>query len=435
MVGFNDNAGTGKGARGLYASGSACRPGLDRVIMDDLAVPLADAILNRAPARAWMAACRRRRAGSGNSMNNNMDVKAMTRRILGTAVAAAMFFTTAHAAPVPAEAMEAPLAREVVTKTIELVESRGLRARQQGEYEQARAALLALFDGQPSKVDRELLFGRIEGLLRTLDTDGHTFLLRANQQVTIPRKATGPKDLPPPTFQLLRTGADTVLRWTPPPIVGTGAHVFGPYLKRFHDEVAAMPDIAKACALVVDLSEQSGGNAWPPFVLMHPLLGEANKANWVDRDGKRSAVVNRAMLEGMNRKYGDGRANPLDRFGSGPLAVIASKRTASAGEMLLVALLGEARVRSFGHATSGMTTANVTHALADGSTLVLTEGRYALGDGPVVHRSVEPMHPFAPGEAISDGLAAVAEWAARNSPRCSAGAGVTLPAQARASDL
>jgi hypothetical protein len=353
----------------------------------------------------------------------NFDAEPSMRMAFRNAVFAAMFFfATAFAAEVPTETMPIALAREVANKTIELVESRGLYPRQQAEYDQAKAVLLAAFDGQPAEIARKDLYLRISKLLGTLDTNRHTFLIPAGRKLTVQRKQMAPDDLPPPTFQLLKTDRGTVLRWTPPPIVSGGTGAIAPYLKRFYDEAGAMPDIVQACALVVDLSEQSGGNAWPPFVAMYPLFGDTNKANWVDRDGKRTPFVNRTTLEGMNRNFGDGRANPLSRFGSDPLAVVASKRTASAGEMLLIALLGEARVQTFGNISFGMTTANATYTLADGSTLVLTQSRYALGDGPVYRGGVAPMHQFNSEETVNDGVTMAAKWAAANSSRCSSAA-------------
>jgi hypothetical protein len=339
------------------------------------------------------------------------------------ALFAALLFTTALAAAMPAaptDTMPAALAREVADRTIELVESRALYPREQAEYAQARATLLAAFEGQPAQIERKELYARIRKLLATLDTNQHSFLIPAGTQLTAPRKQAARDDLPPPTFQLLKTGNGTVLRWTPPPVVGGGAAAVAPYLKRFHDEAAAMPETAQACALVLDLSEQTGGNAWPPLVAMHPLFGDANKANWVDRDGRRKPVVDRAALEKMTREPGDGRANPLARFGNGPLAVVSDRRTASAGEMLLVALLGEPRVQTFGNTSAGKSTGNVTYTLADGSTLILTQTRYALGDGPVYRGGIAPMHPIAPSETLKDALTAAAQWAAENSPDCRA---------------
>ncbi|MFC5551697.1 S41 family peptidase [Massilia aerilata] len=326
----------------------------------------------------------------------------------------------AAAADQPAATLPAPVAHQVVDRTIELVESRGLYPRQQSEYAQARAELLAAFDGEPADIDRKNMYGRIRKLLGTLDTDKHSFIIPAGQTLHAARRPGVQEDLRPPVFTLVMTGRGSVLRWTPPAIVGSGPGAIAPYLKSFYDEAAARPDIGGACALVVDLSEQTGGNAWPPFVAMYPLFGAANKANWVDRDGKRTAFVSPARLQGMNRQYAPDRINPLVRFGSGPLAVVVGKRTASAGEMLLVALLGEERVQTFGSTSFGKSTANSSYPLADGSMLVLTTSRYALGDGPVYQGGIPAMHPAAQDAPAEDAVKTAAEWAAANSPQCAA---------------
>lgn len=346
----------------------------------------------------------------------------MIRKALVAAGCAALFVTRAStgAEDRPRDAMPPALAHEVVNKTIELVESRGLYPRQQAEYAQAKAELLAVFDGQPGDIDRKDLYGRIRKLLSTLDTNGHSFIMPASRQLRPQpqRQGIALEELHPPTFRLVTTSRGTVLRWTPAAIVGGGSSALAPYLKRFYDEAAARPDIAEACALVVDLSEQTGGNAWPPFVAMYPLFSVANKAKWVDRDGKRTAYVIPANLQAMNRQSAGERGHPLARFGSGPLAVVVGKRTASAGEMLLVALLGEERVQTFGSTSYGMSTANMTYPLADGSSLVLTEMRYALGDGAVYQGGIAPMHPAAADGPGADAVRAAAEWAAENSPQC-----------------
>ena len=340
------------------------------------------------------------------------------RIAFGIAVLAAMFFTPAVGAEAPAQTMSVSLAREVASKTIALVESRGLYPRQQAEFDRARMALLAILDGQPLEVDRTELYTRITGLLATLDTNGHSFLIPARHELTVQRTQTASSDLPPATFMVLKTSKGKVLRWTPPPSVNNSMTAIGPYLTRFHDEAETTPDITDTCALVVDLSEQTGGTAWPPLVAMHPLFSDANNAMWVDRDGKRTALMNRAGLQEMRQRTGEGRANPLSRFDEGPLAVVTDKRTSSAGEMVLIALLGEARVQTFGSTSSGMTTANATYPLPDGSTLVLTQSRYAIGNGPVVRGGIEPMRQINPKENSADRIARAAEWVAANSVGC-----------------
>lgn len=322
-------------------------------------------------------------------------------------------------------AMPLPLASAVAHKTIELVETRGVYPRHQDEYDQARAALLALLDENDSagQVAYQALFARIGTLLGTLDANGHSFILPAAPSPPagqdLAASPTAQAMVPgAPTLALIPTGHGKVLHWTPPAIVDGTPERSRAYAQRFLDEADALPGIGQACALVVDLSAQTGGNAWPPLVAMRSLFGDANQAYMVDRDGRRNRLVYRAQLEEMARADAGKRADPLGRYAALPLAVVVGSRTSSAGEMLLVALLGENRVQTFGHVSDGRSTLNFTHVLPDGSQLLLTEQRYAVGSQPVYRGGIAPMHPLAddarPGAAVTEG----AEWAAAASPMC-----------------
>lgn len=315
---------------------------------------------------------------------------------LACAMFAAALAGSAHAA----DTIPHGVAVDVIEKAVELIEKKGVYPRKQADYDAAKRALLAILSEQPGAVDRQALHARIGGLLATLDADGHSFI-------------TPPPPPPPSWFNLVTTARGTVLQFTPPAIMGWGDAVNADYLKRFHDAAALRPDLGQACALVVDLRAQTGGNGWPPFIAMAPLFKAGNRANYVTRDGQRIPVVDRAYLDTLYGRFGGGRANPLAPFADAPLAVLVGKDTASAGEMLLVGFLGESRVHTFGSTTYGLTTANSTNTLPDGSILTLTEARYALGDGPAYRGGIKAMHPDA-------GLDEAAEWAAAHSPRCRA---------------
>jgi hypothetical protein len=361
-------------------------------------------------------------AGTGQLWMEPLDVGVVGREVPVDVAMYAPFLSVA-----PADTMPSALAREVVNKTVELVESRGLYPREQADYDQARTELLAALDGQAGDIKRRDLYFRIQKLLWTLDVDGHSFLRPAAR----PSPAAQPSSSAAPSrrqgqggalaFRLVATSHGTVLYWVPPPIEDVSETSFAAWLKGFHDEAAQHPGLEQACALVVDLSEQTGGSAWPQMAAMQPLFGAANKAKWVSRDGQRQPVVSHAQLDAMNRQYADGRASPLSAFAGGPLAVLVGEKTASAGEMLLVALMGEDRVQTFGRTSYGLSTGNMTYTLPDGSNLVLTETRYALGDGPVYHKGIAPMHPAAKGETWDASVRTAAEWAATNSPQCKAG--------------
>ncbi|KGF78356.1 hypothetical protein IA69_30815 [Massilia sp. JS1662] len=338
----------------------------------------------------------------------------MNRNLLRAAVCALSFVAAGIAGA--AETMPLALARDVTTRTIELVESKGMYPLRQEDYAQAKQRLLALVDGKAQDVDRGDLYARVNGLLATLDTDKHSFVMPPVAQGQFAGAApAGPRV---PMFQLVATTRGTVLRFVPPPITTSTPEAVSAYVQGVYDEAVALPGIRGACALVVDLSEQTGGNGWPPFIAMYPLFGDANKARWVERDGNAIPLVHRGYLESKAGHDAPGHVNPFASFATAPLAVLVGAKTASAGEMLLVALMGEARVRTFGQTSYGMSTANMTYTLPDGGLFVLTQARSALADGPVFRGGIAPMQPAPKGEPVEASLRTAAEWAAANSPRC-----------------
>lgn len=319
----------------------------------------------------------------------------------------------------PSERLPMPLAREVVQRAIELVETRALLPRQQNEYARAKADLFALLDGQSADIERRILYMGINKVLGTLDVDGHSFIV--SPSLYEQRQQVSPQPAGQASFRLVTTANGPVLHWTPPQIVSSTMEARAAYLKRFDDDAAQLKEMEKTCAVVVDLTEQKGGNAWPPFIAMHPLFGTANKAYMVDRDGKRTPFVIATRLKELGSVYAAGRPNPLERFSNLPVAVVVGARTSSAGEMLLVALLGEGeRVQTFGHTSHGMSTANATYPLPDKSVLVLTESRYAVGDQAVFHRGIPVAHPAAGNDSADVIVNHAAEWVARQSPLCAA---------------
>lgn len=333
-----------------------------------------------------------------------------------TASGCAILIGVSHCAV--AETVPLPLARKTVTHAIELIETRALLPRKQEEYAQAKAELLALLEGRATDIDRAALSAGMTKVLLTLDADGHSLVVSPSSYADIQQVAPPPA-APSPTMKLVTTAHGAVLRWTPPQIMSSTVEARAEYLKRFSEDAAGVARTKQACALVVDLSEQIGGNAWPPFIAMEPLFGTANQAYVVDRYGNRGNFVYPATLKNLDTAHTAHHPNPLARFAHLPVAVVVGADTASAGEMLLVALLGEGeRVQTFGHTSHGLTTANQTYAMEDQSQLILSEHRYAVGRQAVFRGGIPVAHPAAPGDSADAIVTRAAEWAASHSPLC-----------------
>jgi len=125
---------------------------------------------------------------------------------------------------------------------------------------------------------------------------------------------------------------------------------------------------------IVDLRGNLGGNMWPMVAGVGPLLGEGSCGYFLDADGNASAwsyqkgraLLNQDELTKVPSAYTVLRANAK-------VAVLTDKATASSGEAVAIAFKGRLNTRSFGKATCGLSTANVTNRLSDGAFLNLAQ--------------------------------------------------------------
>lgn len=327
----------------------------------------------------------------------------------------------AGADPAPPDPLPQAMARELALRVIELAESEGLPPRRPDEFAQARDAVLALVGGGDGVIERGALYARLNAMLDTLDADGHSRIATpAMKQARDSRPLAGAIM---PRFAVVDTPAGKVLHWTPTQIVVNTPEATQAWLKAFVDDAAATPGLQDTCALVVDLSAQRGGSARAPMIALHPLFSRSNSARFVSRQGRQPLFPDLGSLREQGRESIGGSANPLARFAGLPTGVIVSRATSSAGEMLLVALLGEgARVQSFGTPSQGSSTANRVYPMPDGGTLALSVSRYALGEAAPFRGSIPPQHALLPGESRAALVRRAGEWAAAQSPRCKAAA-------------
>ncbi|WP_407835467.1 S41 family peptidase [Streptomyces sp. DSM 116496] len=137
---------------------------------------------------------------------------------------------------------------------------------------------------------------------------------------------------------------------------------------------------------IVDLRSNTGGDMWGPLASAGRLLNDGDIGAFVESDGKRTAWT----LQDGTPKAHLGTWGPAEPLGhpDPPVAVLTSKRTASAAEAVTIAFRGQPRTRSFGQPTRGVPTANDSHRLADGAMIILTQAREAdrtgrIYDGPI----------------------------------------------------
>ena len=128
-----------------------------------------------------------------------------------------------------------------------------------------------------------------------------------------------------------------------------------------------------SCGWVVDLRGNTGGNMWPMLTVLAPLLGDGDVGSFAGPGVGRSVWSigdGQALLDGEALTA---EANPVRLSRSGPpVAVLASRNTASSGEATLIAFRGRARTAVFGEPTAGYATGNRVFDLSDGAKLLVT---------------------------------------------------------------
>jgi C-terminal processing protease CtpA/Prc len=148
-------------------------------------------------------------------------------------------------------------------------------------------------------------------------------------------------------------------------------------------------DQGEACGWVVDLRSDTGGNMWPMLAVVGPILGDGEVGMFVDADGRKSvwSIKHGAPYsDGKSAGWGDNQ--PF--AGTPPVAVLTGKRTASAGEAVVVAFRGRPDTRFFGEPTNGLPTGNKAHRLSDGAMLILTEVKEADRTGRTYDGAIPP---------------------------------------------
>ncbi|GGE31854.1 S41 family peptidase [Streptococcus himalayensis] len=88
-----------------------------------------------------------------------------------------------------------------------------------------------------------------------------------------------------------------------------------------------------------------------------------------------------------------------------PIAILMSAETASSAEILILALQQLPQVRTFGQATAGYTTSNMSYPMYDGAELVLSTGRIKDSTGRIYEN-----HPLEPDVETQSPLEDAKQW-------------------------
>lgn len=143
---------------------------------------------------------------------------------------------------------------------------------------------------------------------------------------------------------------------------------------------------------ILDLRENTGGNCWPMLTGIGPILGNGICGYFVDRKGNKSSWFYKNGKSGINNSTITKVSHqPYELYdNTRPIAVLTGSKTGSSGEVVVTAFHNKKNTKSFGTKTYGLSTANQSFNLSDGSMLLLTTSIYADRKGIVFGAKIKP---------------------------------------------
>lgn len=141
---------------------------------------------------------------------------------------------------------------------------------------------------------------------------------------------------------------------------------------------------------IIDLRNNTGGNCWPMLAGLGPLLGNGVYGYFIsDNEKIPFSYQDGIMMQGRHVRCAASTAYSLVNQRN-TIVVLTGPNTASAGEIVALAFKGLNDVFIYGEPTAGLTTANATYNLSDGSVLVLTVCKEADRNGTIQEGKIQP---------------------------------------------
>lgn len=141
---------------------------------------------------------------------------------------------------------------------------------------------------------------------------------------------------------------------------------------------------------IIDLRENTGGNQDPMIAGLGPIFSAEKLGSLVDVNNKSNAWYYKNGKYFWDDDTGFAVTNPVTLRAKLPIAVLTSNKVGSSGEIVVISFIGNARTRSFGQPTMGLTSGNGSFDLADGSKLYIASTIMADRNGKQYTGSVMP---------------------------------------------
>ena len=140
------------------------------------------------------------------------------------------------------------------------------------------------------------------------------------------------------------------------------------FANKIRSEIQRIDTSHRITGWVVDLRNNTGGNMWPMLAGLNALIDDGTVGYFIYPTSKRE----RWISKNGRIKLPKGKVDTYKiRDTKVKIAVLIDSMTASSGEMTAISFIGLPNVKVFGQPSAGLTTANASFKLSDGTTLNL----------------------------------------------------------------
>ena len=147
------------------------------------------------------------------------------------------------------------------------------------------------------------------------------------------------------------------------------------YVKTFWHKIAEL-ESKHPKGWIIDIRDNEGGMFAPMYAAVSPFLNQSKVIGWKDGLGRYVFMnfKNSKFYENNLARYQFKLGDQKIKIAKAPIVVLINQGTASSGEFAAISFVGQKNVSFVGTKTTGLTSANQEHKLADGAFVVLTEG-------------------------------------------------------------
>jgi carboxyl-terminal processing protease len=215
--------------------------------------------------------------------------------------------------------------------------------------------------------------------------DHHSFFMKADEVVNWENNGSSVSKIEYPSYKAINDCGYILV----PPFHGGNQNLMLAYADSLHQAIKKLERLGIK-GWIIDLRQNTGGNMEPMIAGLGPLFSSVKLGSLVDVNNKANAWYYKD-----GKYFGDGYtgwsvSNPVTVASNLPIAVLTSNRTGSSGEIVTISFIDNARTKSFGQPTWGLTTGNGSFNLPDGSRMFLASTIMADRNGRQFTGSIKP---------------------------------------------